>query len=46
MNNSEDDYNSLKETFCLSSDSEFKQSLIDGMNTPIDECIDESELEW
>lgn len=43
---SEADYNSLMETLYLSSDPEFKQTLIDGMNTPIDECVDESEIEW
>lgn len=43
---SEDDYNSLMETLYLSSDPEYKQSLIDGKNTPIEECFGESELDW
>ncbi len=43
---SEADYNALMETLYLSSDPEFKKSLIEGMNTPIEECFDESELEW
>lgn len=43
---SEDDYNSLMETLYLSSDPEYKQSLIDGMNTPNENCFDESELDW
>lgn len=43
---SEDDYNGLMETLYLSSNPEIKQEIIDGMNTPIDECIFEDEVEW
>ncbi len=43
---SEDDYNGLMETLYLSSNPEIKQEIIDGMNTPIDECISEDEVEW
>lgn len=43
---SEDDYNSLMETLYLSSDPEYKKSLLQGMNTPIEECVPESELDW
>lgn len=43
---SEADYNALIETLYLSSDPEYKQSLIDGMNTPISECIPEEDVEW
>ena len=43
---SEADYNALIETLYLSTNPAVKQSLIDGKNTPLSECIDESEVEW
>lgn len=43
---SESDYNSLLETLYLSSDPAYKQSLIDGMNTPLSECVSEEDVEW
>lgn len=43
---SEADYNALMETLYLSSDPEYKKTLLDGMNTPVEECTDESELQW
>lgn len=43
---SESDYNSLLETLYLSSDPEYKRSLIDGKNTPLSDCIGEDEVEW
>ena len=43
---SEADYNSLLETLYLSSDPTYKQSLIDGKNTPLSECIDEKDVSW
>lgn len=43
---SEADYNSLVETLYLSSDPAYKKMLIDGMNTPVSECISEEEVEW
>lgn len=43
---SEADYNALMETLYLSSDLEYKKTLLDGMNTPAEECEDESELQW
>ncbi len=43
---SEEDYNSLIETLYLSSDPEYKKSLINGKNTPLEECVDEEEIEW
>lgn len=30
----------------LSSDPEYKKSLIDGMRTPIEECLNEEEIDW
>ena len=43
---SEEDYNSLIETLYLSSDPDYKKSLIKGKETPLEECIDEEEIEW
>ena len=43
---SEEDYNSLIETLYLSSDPEYKKSLINGKNTPLEDCVDEDEVEW
>ncbi len=43
---SEADYNSLLETLHLSSDAEYKKTLIDGKNTPLSECISEDDVEW
>ncbi len=43
---SKENYNSLIETLFLSSDSEYKQSLIKGMETPIEECLNEEDIDW
>lgn len=43
---SEADYNSLLETLYLSSDPEYKKRLIESMNAPLTDFVDESELEW
>ena len=43
---SEEDYNSLIETLFLSSDPDYKKSLIKGKEIPLEECIDEEEIEW
>ena len=43
---SEEDYNSLMETVYLSSIPEMKEKLIEGKNTPEEECITEDEVEW
>ena len=43
---SEADYNALIETLYLSSNPEVKKTIIDGINTPIDECVDESKVQW
>lgn len=40
---SEEEYNSLMETLYLSSVPGMKEKLIDGVNTPIEECDD---FEW
>lgn len=43
---SEDDYNGLIETLYICSVPNLKDDIIKGMNTPLDECIPESEVEW
>lgn len=43
---SEEDYNGLMETLYLSSIPNMKEKIIDGMNTPLNECIPENEVEW
>ncbi|MEG0339496.1 MAG: type II toxin-antitoxin system Phd/YefM family antitoxin [Oscillospiraceae bacterium] len=41
----EADYNALIETLYLSSNPALKQSIIDGINAPLGECVDESEVD-
>ena len=43
---SEEDYNGLMETLYLSSIPNMKNKIIDGLNTPLDECLAEDEVEW
>ena len=43
---SEEDYNGLMEMLYLSSIPEVKESIVEGLNTPISECIPESEIDW
>ena len=43
---SEEDYNGLMETLYLSSVPNMKERIIEGMNTPISECVPENEVEW
>ena len=43
---SEDDYNGLLETLYLSSIPDVKNAIIEGLNTPISECIPENEVQW
>ena len=43
---SEEDYNGLMETLYLNSIPGMKEKIIEGMNTPLDECISENEVEW
>jgi PHD/YefM family antitoxin component YafN of YafNO toxin-antitoxin module len=43
---SEEDYNGLTETLYLSSMPEVKKAIIEGFNTPIAECVPESEIDW
>lgn len=39
-----DDWNSIQETLYLTSIPNMKQSIIEGLNTPIEEC--QTKLEW
>ena len=43
---SEEDYNSLIETIYLSSSPETRQQIIEGLQTPISECLTADEVEW
>ena len=43
---SEEDYNGLMETLYLNSIPGMKEKIIEGMNTPLDECISDNEVEW
>ena len=43
---SEEDYNGLMETVYLCSIPKMKERIIEGMKTPISECIPENEAEW
>ena len=43
---SEEDYKSLMETLYISSVPNLKETIIDGMREPLEECIDEDEVEW
>ena len=43
---SEEEYIGIMATLELSSNAELKKTLIDGMNTPLSECIPEDEVVW
>ena len=43
---SEEDYNGLIETLYLSSNPTVKNQTMDGLNTPLDECLKENEVKW
>ena len=43
---SEEDYNSLMETLYLYFIPEQREKIIEGLNTPIEECVAENEVEW
>ena len=42
----EDDWNAIQETMYLNSIPGMAESLIQGKNTPLDECLSEDELAW
>ncbi|MEL6439290.1 MAG: type II toxin-antitoxin system Phd/YefM family antitoxin [Cyanobacteria bacterium J06621_8] len=41
-----DDWESIQETLYLQSIPGMQQSIIEGMATPLSECVSEDELEW
>jgi len=43
---SEDDYTGFLETMHLLSSPKTKKEIMDGINTPLEECVDESEVDW
>lgn len=43
---SEDEYRGLVETLELSSTPEMKQKIVDGLNTPLCDCVAEDEVQW
>ena len=43
---SEADYNGLMETLYLSRNQKVKDEIVEGINTPIEECIEESAVDW
>lgn len=43
---SEEDYNGLMETLYLYSVPGAKENIIEGLHTPLDECLPENEVEW
>lgn len=43
---SKDDWESIQETLYLQSIPGMQESIIEGMATPLSECVSEEELEW
>ena len=43
---SEEDYNGLMETIYLLSVPGMKEKLIDGKDTPLEDCVAEDEVDW
>lgn len=43
---SEEDYLGLMETLYLSSNAKLKKEIIEGLKTPIQDCIPENEVNW
>lgn len=43
---SEEDYNNLMETLYISSIPELKKNIIEGMKEPLENCVDEEEVDW
>lgn len=43
---SEEDWRSIQETLYLSQITGLKESLIEGKNTPVEECIPLEDIEW
>lgn len=43
---SEDDWNAIQESLYLNSIPNMAESIIEGRNTPIEECISQEEVKW
>ena len=43
---SEEEYQGMLETIYLMSIPEMKEKLIEGKNTPLSDCVSESEVDW
>ncbi len=43
---SEEDYNGLMETLFITSIPQMEDKIIEGLNTPLEDCVDEDEVEW
>lgn len=43
---SEEEYNNLLETVYINSNPNLKAKIVEGINTPLDECIPEDEVVW
>lgn len=43
---SEEDYNGLIETVYINSIPHLKTKIVEGLNTPLEECVSENEVEW
>ena len=43
---SEEDYSGMMETLYLVSAPGMRQKILDGLNTPLEDCVDESAVEW
>ena len=43
---SEEDYNGLMETLSLNSIPGMKEKIVEGLHTPLSECLPESEVRW
>lgn len=43
---SEEDYRSLIETLYLTSNQTMKEKIVDGLKTPLSECVSETEIVW
>lgn len=43
---SEDDWNAIQETLYLNSIPGIAESIVEGGNTPLEDCVAEDEVEW
>lgn len=43
---SEHDYNNMIETLYLNSNAAVRDSIIEGLNTPLEECVPENKVNW